>query len=78
MMAANAVSAAGRMTLSLHQNTSSGAGYRKSLEGWARAGITRVEITTGLLDEFLKTETAASAKRVMTDLGLTPAKPVAA
>jgi sugar phosphate isomerase/epimerase len=73
MMAANAaVSAAGKMTLSLHQNTSAGAGYRKSLEGWARAGVTRVEITSGLLDEFLKTETAATAKRVLTDNGLTP------
>jgi sugar phosphate isomerase/epimerase len=60
------------MTLAIHQNTSSGAGYRRSLEGWARAGITRVEITTGLLDEFLKTESLATAKRVMTDLGLTP------
>ena len=73
MMAANAaVSAAGKMALSLHQNTSAGAGYRKSLEGWAKAGVTRVEITSALLDEFLKTETIASAKRVLTDNGLTP------
>jgi len=72
MMAATSVSAAARMTLAIHQNTSSGAGYRRSLEGWARAGITRVEITTGLLDEFLKTESLATAKQVMTDLGLTP------
>src|SRR4029077_1340987 len=72
MMAATSVSAAARMTLAIHQNTSSGPGYRRSLEGWARAGITRVEITTGLLDEFLKTESLATAKRVMTDLGLTP------
>jgi 2-keto-myo-inositol isomerase len=72
LMAATSVSAAARMTLAIHQNTSSGAGYRRSLEGWARAGITRVEITTGLLDEFLKTESLATAKRVMTDLGLTP------
>ena len=28
-----------KMTLAMHQNTSNGAGYRKSLEGWARAGI---------------------------------------
>ena len=28
--------AAGKMTLAIHQNTSAGAGYRKSLEGWAR------------------------------------------
>jgi len=72
VLAATSVSAAARMTLAIHQNTSSGAGYRRSLEGWARAGITRVEITTGLLDEFLKTESLATAKRVMTDLGLTP------
>jgi hypothetical protein len=63
MMAATAVSAATRMTLALHQNTSAGAGYRKSLEGWARAGITRVEVTSGLLDEFLKTESLATARR---------------
>jgi sugar phosphate isomerase/epimerase len=68
-----AVLAAGRknMTLAMHQNTSSGAGYRKSLEGWSRAGIKYVEITNTLLDEFLKTEDLAAAKRVLTDLGLT-------
>jgi len=59
-----------KMTLALHQNTSNGAGYRKSLEGWARAGIKDVEITNVLLDEFLKTEDLAAAKRVITDLGL--------
>jgi sugar phosphate isomerase/epimerase len=61
-----------KMTLAMHQNTSNGAGYRKSLEGWARAGIKDVEITNGLLDEFLKTESLASARRVITDLGLNP------
>ncbi len=30
-----AAAATGKMTLALHQNTSSAAGYRKSLEGWA-------------------------------------------
>jgi sugar phosphate isomerase/epimerase len=60
-----------KMTLSIHQNTSRAAGYRKSLEGWAKAGITFVEITDVMLDEFLKTETVAAAKRVLTDLGLT-------
>lgn len=33
----------GTMTLSMHQFSSAGAGYRKSLEGWARAGIRQVE-----------------------------------
>ena len=44
----------------------------KSLEGWAKAGIRFVEITDVLLDEFLKTDTIAAAKRLVTDLGLTP------
>ena len=63
---------AGRMTLGLHQNTSSGAGYRRSLEGWAKAGITNVELTAPLVDEFVKTDTLAAAKRELTDNGLTP------
>src|ERR1700733_11656214 len=61
-----------KMTLAMHQNTSNGAGYRKSLEGWARAGIKDVEITNVLLDEFLKTESLASARQVIADLGLNP------
>ena len=59
-----------KMTLAMHQNTSNGAGYRKSLEGWARAGIKDIEITNTLLDEFLKTDSPASARAVITDLGL--------
>jgi sugar phosphate isomerase/epimerase len=73
LAAASAISATPaekKMTLALHQNTSNGAGYRKSLEGWARAGIKDIEITNTLLDEFLKTETLAAARRVITDLGL--------
>jgi len=63
--------ATGKMTLAIHQNTSAGSGYRKSLEGWARAGIKNVEITSGLLDDFLKTDTLGSARRVLTDNGMT-------
>ena len=59
------------MKLSLHQFTSAGAGYTKSLQGWAKAGITLVEPVSGLLDEFLKTGTLAEAKRVITDNGQT-------
>ena len=72
VMAVRTVSAAGKMTLAIHQNTSSAAGYRRSLEGWARAGIKHVELTNGLLDEFLKSDSLPAAKRVLTDLGLTP------
>jgi sugar phosphate isomerase/epimerase len=70
-LAAQDAGAAGRkIALSMHQFTSQGAGYRKSLEGWAKAGIRNVEPSAGLLDEFLKTDTLASAKRVLTDNGL--------
>src|SRR5215510_11415685 len=64
--------APGKMILSIHQNTSRGAGYRKSLEGWAKAGIKYVELTDAMLDDFLKTDTLAAAKSVVADLGLTP------
>ncbi len=67
-----AATAPGKMTLALHQNTSAWAGFRASLEGWAKAGITQVEITNTLLDEFLKTDSIAAARRVFTDLGVTP------
>jgi sugar phosphate isomerase/epimerase len=60
------------MVLSIHQNTSRAAGYRRSLEGWAKAGIQYVELTDTILDDFLKTESLAAAKAVLTDNGLTP------
>jgi sugar phosphate isomerase/epimerase len=60
------------MHLSLHQTTSRRSGYRRSLEGWAKAGIQAVEITDMMLDEFLAADTLAAARRVITDLGLTP------
>jgi 2-keto-myo-inositol isomerase len=58
------------MTLSMHQYTSARSGYRKSLEGWARAGIRNVEPSAGSLDDYLKTDSLASAKRLLTDNGL--------
>jgi 4-hydroxyphenylpyruvate dioxygenase len=72
MMIAAEASAAEKMSLAIHQNTSAAAGYRASLEGWARAGIKNVEITAGQLDAFLKNDSPAAARRVLTDNGLTP------
>jgi sugar phosphate isomerase/epimerase len=72
LAALKAEAAGGKMTLGMHQNTSSAAGYRKSLEGWARAGIKHVELTSNLLDDFLKTDSLDAARRVLTDNGLTP------
>ena len=63
--------AAGKMQLCLHSNTSSAAGYRGALEGWAKAGITHVELNAALVEAFLKTDTIAAAGRVLTDNGLT-------
>jgi 2-keto-myo-inositol isomerase len=70
--ATSATQVAGRMTLAIHQNTSRAAGYRGSLEGWARAGIRHVELNDALLDAFLQNDTLAGARSVLTDLGLTP------
>src|ERR1700680_1811336 len=73
LMATRAATASdNKVTLAMHQNTSAGAGYRKSLEGWSRAGIKYVEIIAALLGEFLKTDSLAAARRVLTDLALTP------
>ena len=60
-----------RMRLAIHQNTSSAAGYRRSLEGWSRAGIRLVEITDNLLDKFLENDTLAAARSVLVDNDLT-------
>ena len=62
----------GRMQLSIHQNTSAAAGFRGSLEGWARAGIGYVELSDRLLDGFLENESLSAAGRLLTDLDLTP------
>ena len=70
VVAASRLEAASKMTLGLHQNTSVGAGYKGSLEGWAKAGIKYVELNQ-LVDAFVKTDSLAAAKRVLTDNGLT-------
>lgn len=62
----------GRMSLAIHQNTTSAAGYRASLDGYARAGIRRVELTDVVLDGFLANDTLGAAGRVLADLGLEP------
>jgi sugar phosphate isomerase/epimerase len=61
-----------RMVLAMHQNTSRGAGFRGSLEGWARAGIRHVELNDGMLDAFLESDTLTGARRLLDDLGLVP------
>lgn len=61
----------GTMHLCMHQTTSAGSSFGASLEGYARAGIRYVEIIPPLVDQFLKQESVASAKRLIANLGLT-------
>jgi len=60
------------MLLAMHQNTSSAAGFRASLEGWARAGIQYVELNDRLLDGFLETDNLTGARNLLNDLDMTP------
>jgi len=60
------------MPLCLHQNTSRAAGFRGSLEGWARAGIRHVELNDALLDRFVAAESLSAARSLLDDLGLVP------
>src|SRR5688572_1482775 len=69
--------AASAMQLAMHQNTSRAAGFRRSLEGWAQAGIRQVELTDVLLDQFLQSDTLQGARRLLADLNLTPASAAA-
>jgi 2-keto-myo-inositol isomerase len=59
------------LNLCIHQTTSLAAGYRKSLEGYARAGIKFVEIIPAHLEPFLKSDGMPAARRLIADLGLT-------
>ncbi|MEP7354350.1 MAG: sugar phosphate isomerase/epimerase [Acidobacteriota bacterium] len=70
MTSTTASAASTKMQLCMHQQTSNGAGFRKSLEGWAKAGIKNVELSEAALNAFLKTETLDTAKKLIGDLGL--------
>src|SRR5262245_34882806 len=59
------------MTLCMHTNTSVAAGYRRALEGWAKAGIRNVELNALVVEEFLKTDTLDGARKVLSDNELT-------
>jgi 2-keto-myo-inositol isomerase len=59
------------MKLCMHQTTSADAGYRRSLEGYANAGIRYVEIIPPQFEEFVKKEGLTAAKRLLSDLGVT-------
>ena len=52
-----------KMKLCIHQTTSAAAGYRKSLEGYAKAGIQYVEPIGAHLNAFIQTDGLPAAKR---------------
>ncbi|MGH9658965.1 MAG: sugar phosphate isomerase/epimerase family protein, partial [Bryobacteraceae bacterium] len=60
----------GRMRLCIHQTTTVGAGYRRSLEAYAKAGLRDVEVIPPLVEEFVKQEGMPAARRLLSDLGL--------
>ncbi len=62
--------ATGKMQVCLHQTTSAAAGYRKSLEGYSKAGVHSVEVIGAHLDPFVKAESMAAARRLLSDLGM--------
>ncbi|MFN7938203.1 MAG: sugar phosphate isomerase/epimerase family protein [Bryobacteraceae bacterium] len=70
--ASAAFAAKSGFALCIHQTTNLNAGFRKSLEGYAKAGIRFAEIIPQHYDEFVNKEGAAAAKRLMSDLGIKP------
>ena len=75
LASAGALSVAGaddaRMQICVHQTTSLAAGYRASLEGYARAGIRLVEVIAPHVETFVAKEGMPAARRLLSDLGLT-------
>src|SRR5437870_10508282 len=65
-----ATAANGAMQLCMHQTTSAAAGYRRSLEGYAKAGIRYVEVIPPHVEEFVRKDGMPAAKRLLSDLGL--------
>lgn len=57
------------MHLCIHTASSVSSGYRRALEGWARAGITHVEPHATIVQDFLTTHTPAEARAVLPCLG---------
>lgn len=55
------------MYLCIHQTTSAAAGFRRSIEGYAKAGIKHVEVIPAHYDEV----GPDAARRMLSDLGMT-------
>ncbi|MBM3814571.1 MAG: sugar phosphate isomerase/epimerase [Acidimicrobiia bacterium] len=58
------------LELCIHQTTLLGAGFRRSLEAIAKAGIKLVEVIPAHVEEFFKKDGLPAARRLLADLGL--------
>ncbi len=58
------------MSLCMHQTTSAAAGYRRSLEGYAKAGFRYVELIPQHIQDFVRQDGMPAARRLLSDLGL--------
>ena len=70
--------APGKMLLAIHQNTSRGAGFRGSLEGLGQSRNPVCRTERAAPDGFLETDTLPAARRLLSDLDLTPVSAAAA
>ena len=75
-LAIPASAAPGKMVLSIHQTTSQRAGYRKILEGWAKAGISFTGLTMVVMNgkfvgyaAFDSMKDSNRAAEILADLG---------
>ncbi len=67
---AAAAAAPSGFSLCMHQTTTLAAGFRKSLEGYAKAGVRFAEIIPAHYDDFVNKEGVPATKRLMSDLGI--------
>ena len=65
-------SARGRLFVCIHQASTSRYDFKTSVEGIAKAGVRAVEFDIAKVREFAKTESVATAKRLVDDLGVRP------
>ena len=62
----------GRLFVSIHQASTSRYDFKTSVEGIAKAGVRAVEVDIAKVRQFEQTESVATAKRLMDDLGVKP------
>jgi sugar phosphate isomerase/epimerase len=58
------------MFVSIHQASTASFDFKTSCEGIAKAGVRAVEVDIAKVQQFVRTETLATAKRLLDDLGL--------